>query len=116
MRNRVIHLTIAAALTFLPLSAFSAATTGGVGDYVIGVYVCGAKVLIETKNEGWVYIDSADTAVGQYSASEMFAVALQLMNNGKQIGRFFEPAGTVVATGCGPAAIEITTLMGSNLT
>jgi hypothetical protein len=106
-------LSFAAAIA-LGLASFNAdALNGnGVGDYVVEVYVCAPYVLINTKYEGWVYINPNDTTNGMNTTNTgwMLSTALELLSTGRQIGRWYEPTGTAQGIGCGMAAVEITVL------
>ena len=112
MNRSIFVAAVAFSLGLLSLDA--SATNNGSGDYVTQVFVCDSNhILIDTKNEGWVFIDSSDVG-GTTVAGWMLATALELLSTGKQIGSFYEPTGTVVSTGCGTSAAEITTLAASN--
>lgn len=109
---RILILALIAAIFVLtPFGAH--ATNNGVGDYVMQVDVCDANhILIQTKNEGWVFIYTPDVTT---AAPWLLATALSLLNSGKQIGSFYEPTGTLVSTGCGEQAVEIISLAASNI-
>lgn len=112
MRRHFIYAILGAIIGSMPMGAF--AVNGGKNDYVTAVYACGTKIIIDTKNEGWVYADASDTNVGQNTANWILAVALELLASGKQMGYFYEPTGTAVNTNCGVTAPEITVLEATN--